>query len=162
LLSLKLQVEALAGICVRHLAGGPTLPDLAMSLVRPGLVRARHVGAALAEGAPVDLSEARNVLERAVAELDVRRVDDARLERHRLPQLRVDRRRRVVPQHKVVAAPVRHLVARDGPRQLVHAPVGEAADHAAVVEHNVADRRDDFFDFGQVARPDLKKKVSID
>lgn len=115
----------------------------------------------------------------------MRRADHAWLEAQRVSDVLVDARRRVVPHDEVVAVGVLHLVDGDGLGQREDAPVGEAADDAAVFQDEGADGLGDsflclfvregesaaigsrgdniLFDLDEVARPDLrggKKTVS--
>lgn len=81
---------------------------------------------------PLGRAEACQGLELAVAELDVGGADHARLEAHDAADLAVQLGRGVVAHHKVVPVVVLHLVHRHGLGQGEDAPVGEAADDAAV------------------------------
>jgi hypothetical protein len=87
---------------------------------------------------PLDGPEAGHGLELAVAELDVGGADDARVEAQGRAHLGVGGGRGVVAHEEVVAARVSHLVRGDGAREREDAPVGDAADDAAVAEDELS------------------------
>lgn len=90
-------------------------------------------------GPPLGGAEPGQRLELAVAKLDVGGPDHPGLEAQRLAQLGVDAGRRVVAHGEVVPVGVAHLVDRQGLGQGEDAPVGDAADDAAVGEDKGAD-----------------------
>lgn len=105
-------------------------------------------------GPPLGRAESRDGLELAVAELDVGGADHARLEAQGRADVVVDARGGVVAHDEVVAVGVLHLVDGDWFGEGEDAPVGEAADDAAVFEDEGADGLGDFFYLGEAARPD--------
>lgn len=81
----------------------------------------------------------RQRLELAIPQLDVGRPDHARLQAQRAAHILVHLGRGVVAHHEVVAVGVLHLVHGDGLGQGEDAPVGEAADDAAIAQDEGAD-----------------------
>lgn len=87
---------------------------------------------------PLGLSEPRQGLELAIAELYVRGANHTGFEAQGRADVVVDAGAGVVAHDEVVAVVVLHLVDRDGARQGEDTPVAEAADDAAIAKDNGA------------------------
>lgn len=87
---------------------------------------------------PLDITEAGGGLELAVAELDVCGTNDAGIEVDGVAHVGVRGGRCVVAHDEVVARLVLHLRPGNGAGELEDAPVGHAADDAAIAEDDLA------------------------